>query len=83
MFAVFLSLIATVPTFADVRIVSSSGGEVRQYLRLFSLLRQSSERVVIDGPCFSTCTLVLSTIPRHRICVTPRPFWASTPQLID
>jgi hypothetical protein len=44
MFAVFLSLIATVPTFADVRIVSSSGGEVRQYLRLFSLLRQSSER---------------------------------------
>jgi hypothetical protein len=27
---------------------------------------------VIDGPCFSACTLVLISIPRSRICVTRR-----------
>jgi hypothetical protein len=35
-------------------------------------VRKSGERVVIDGPCLSTCTLVLSTLPRDRICVTRR-----------
>lgn len=72
MFAVVVSLIAMVSAFAEVRILSSSGGMVGQYLRLFSVLRQSGERVVIDGPCFSACTLVLSTIPRNRICATQR-----------
>src|SRR5262252_1535665 len=28
--------------------------------------------VIIDGPCLSACTLVLSTIPHNRICVTRR-----------
>jgi hypothetical protein len=84
MFAVVLSLIAMAPAFAEVRIRSSSGGEVGQYLKLFSLLRQSGERIVIDGPCFSACTLVLSTIPRNRICVTPRAVLGfHAPQLID
>jgi hypothetical protein len=32
----------------------------------------SGERVVIDGPCMSACTLVLSIVPRERICVTRR-----------
>jgi hypothetical protein len=36
------------------------------------MVRESGQRVVIDGPCFSACTLVLSTVPRSRICVTPR-----------
>jgi hypothetical protein len=27
---------------------------------------------VIDGPCLSACTLVLSTLPRNRICTTSR-----------
>jgi hypothetical protein len=35
-------------------------------------VRQTGQRVVIDGPCLSACTLVLSTIPRNRICVTRR-----------
>ena len=28
--------------------------------------------MIIYGPCLSACTLVLSTIPRNRICVTRR-----------
>jgi hypothetical protein len=27
---------------------------------------------VIDGPCLSACTLVLSVVPNERICVTRR-----------
>jgi len=65
-------LMGWTPSLADVRILSSPGGEVGQYLRLFALLGQSGERIVIDGPCLSACTLVLSTIPHDRICVTRR-----------
>jgi hypothetical protein len=57
---------------ADVRILSSPGGAVDAYLAAFARVRHSGERVVIDGPCLSACTLVLSTIPRNRICVTRR-----------
>ena len=32
----------------------------------------SGEKVIIDGPCLSACTLVLSTVPSNRICVTKR-----------
>ena len=69
--ALFL-LAALVPAFAEVRILSSPGGAVTQYLRLFAAVRASGERVVIDGPCLSACTLLLSTIPNNRICVTRR-----------
>jgi hypothetical protein len=69
---VALALGAAVPASADVRILASPGGEVESFLRLFAVLRESGERIIIDGPCYSACTLVLSTIPRERICVTRR-----------
>ena len=47
--AAILSLAACFPASADVRIVASSGGEVTEYLRLFALLRQSGERIVIGN----------------------------------
>jgi hypothetical protein len=61
-----------VPARAEVRILSSPGGQVGPFLDLFEQLRQSGERVVIDGPCLSACTLVLSMVPSERICVTRR-----------
>ncbi len=67
---VLVIVLAVVPARADVRILSSSGGAVSDYFALFARVRQSGERVIIDGPCLSACTLVLSTIPRNRICVT-------------
>jgi hypothetical protein len=67
-----LLLVSVVAARADLRIVSSLGGEVGSYLRLFAMVRQSGERVIIDGLCLSACTLVLSTVPQDRICVTPR-----------
>src|SRR3981189_299975 len=60
------------PGAAEVRILASPGGQVGPFLDLFDRVRESGERVVIDGPCLSACTLVLSTVPSERICVTRR-----------
>ena len=63
---------AILPARAEIRILASPGGAVGPFLELFDRVRQSGERVVIDGPCLSACTLVLMTIPEERICVTRR-----------
>jgi hypothetical protein len=60
------------PAHAEVRILASPGGAVAPFLELFERVRASGERVVIDGPCLSACTLVLSMVPDERICVTRR-----------
>ena len=60
------------PARAEVRILASPGGQVGPFLDLFERVRDSGERVVIDGPCLSACTLVLSMVPGERICVTRR-----------
>src|SRR6202051_3441575 len=63
---------ASPPARAEVRILASPGGQVGPFLDLFEQVRASGERVVIDGPCLSACTLVLSMVPSGRICVTRR-----------
>jgi hypothetical protein len=65
-------LLAATPAFAEIRIIQSPGGQVGPFLELFERVRESGERVVIDGPCLSACTLVLSLVPGERICVTRR-----------
>src|SRR5512134_27158 len=63
---------AMTPARAEIRILASPGGQVGPFLDLFDRVRESGERVVIDGPCLSACTLVLMTVPEERICVTRR-----------
>jgi hypothetical protein len=63
---------AIMPAQAEVRILASPGGQVGPFIELFDRVRESGERVVIDGPCLSACTLVLMTVPNERICVTRR-----------
>jgi hypothetical protein len=70
--AALFFLVGFNPALGEVQIEASTGGEVSHYLELFAVLRQSGERIVIDGPCYSACTLVLSTIPHNRVCVTRR-----------
>jgi hypothetical protein len=69
--AVMMALSAG-PAAADMRIEASAGGRIGDYLDLFASVARSGERVVIDGPCLSACTLVLSLVPRERICITRR-----------
>jgi hypothetical protein len=48
------------------------GGQIGPYLETLVALRSSGEKVIIDGPCLSACTMILGVIPRERICVTSR-----------
>jgi hypothetical protein len=70
--AAILFLVGQASALAEVRILASPGGDAVAYLKLFSHLNQSGERIVIDGPCLSACTLLLTEIPRSRVCVTSR-----------
>jgi hypothetical protein len=65
-------VLVAAPARAEIRIMASPGGQVGPFLDLFEQVRRSGERVVIDGPCLSACTLVLSIVPNDRICVTRR-----------
>jgi hypothetical protein len=81
--AVFL-LVGLAPALADVRILASPGGDVVQFLKLFEILKHSGERIIIDGPCYSACTLVLTEIPRNHICVTSRAVLGfHAPRVVD
>ena len=59
------------PSLAVTRIRDDTGGSLGEYLLRFTRIRDSGERVIIDGSCFSACTLV-TIIPKERICVTER-----------
>jgi hypothetical protein len=67
-----LYALAATPARAEIRIFGSPGGQVGPFIDLFDKVRATGERVVIDGPCLSACTLVLSVVPNERICVTRR-----------
>ena len=61
--------------------LSSPGGQVGPFLDLFEGVRKTGDRVVIDGPCLSACTLVLSMVPNNRICVLAGQYWGFTPRV--
>ena len=67
-----LAIMGVTSASATVRIDGDPGGRIGTYMMQYMLLRDSGQNVVIDGPCMSACTLVLSLIPRGRICVTDR-----------
>ena len=67
-----LAALTVTTVHATVRIVSDPGGQIGPYLENLQALRNSGERVIIDGPCLSACTMVLGVIPHERICVTSR-----------
>lgn len=58
------------PALAE-RISDDAGGLITTYVQKFNGVRDSGERIVVDGRCLSACTLVLALVPRDRICVTP------------
>ena len=70
--SVFVTLLLTCTASADVRIVNDPGGEISSYVLTFKKMRAAGERVVIDGPCLSACTLLTGIVPHNRVCVTKR-----------
>ena len=55
---------------ATSRIADDYGGQIGPYLAKFEALKNSGERVEIDGLCASACTMLFGIIPHNRICVT-------------
>src|SRR5262245_53709716 len=70
--AILLFVLSTSVAAADYRITRDHGGFVEDYKTRYAKIRDSDERVIIDGVCNSACTLVLGIVPLSRICVTPR-----------
>ena len=67
---VVLTALSITSADASVRITDDMGGLMTQYASRFESVRASGERVVIDGPCFSACTMLLGMLPREQVCVT-------------
>src|SRR5690349_9352693 len=57
---------------ATVRIRDDMGGSLTEYESRFASMQRSGERVVIDGACYSACTMLLGMFSRDRVCVTPK-----------
>ena len=69
--AIASALITSVAS-AEMRVTNDPGGEITSYVTKFENLRASGERLVIDGPCLSACTLFTAFLPRQQVCITPR-----------
>ena len=69
--ALAVALVTTAAS-AEIRITNDPGGEITAYLRKFYDMRDTGERLVVDGPCLSACTLFTALLPRQQVCVTPR-----------
>jgi hypothetical protein len=52
-------------SFADQR-----GGDVEEFAARYAAIRAEGQKVIIDGPCISACTIVAS-LPRDQVCITP------------
>jgi hypothetical protein len=65
-------VLASSSAMAEYRITRDLGGSVQDHKEKFAAVRDSGQRVVIDGACDSACTLVLGIVPLSRICVTER-----------
>jgi hypothetical protein len=61
---------------ADVRIRSSPGGEVGTYLKLSALVRESGERIIIDGPCLSAARWCSASFHAVALALHPGQLWA-------
>jgi hypothetical protein len=70
--AALASVVVSSAASADVRVTNDTGGEITTYLNRYEGMRATGERLVIDGPCLSACTLFTAFIPRDRVCVTRR-----------
>lgn len=60
------------PCDAAIRIEDDMGGSLGAYYIKFSNIRKSGQHVIIDGDCFSACTIVTGMVAHQNICITPR-----------
>lgn len=52
------------------RVTWHPGGVISEWYIKYTEDRGRNKRYIIDGTCISACTLILATIPEHRVCAT-------------
>ena len=57
---------------ADVRMSVTRGARFPRMSRNSPRSAYSGQRIVVDGPCLSACTLFTGIVPRDRVCITRR-----------
>lgn len=67
-----LLALVSVPANAKVIIKEDLGGAIVNYIKKYSDLRDSGEKLVIAGDCASSCTLFLGILPKSQYCVAPK-----------
>src|SRR3974390_2985434 len=68
--AALISTWTALPGSAAVVLSDDIGGKMEEYNSKFQQLRRSGEAVVIDGKCYSACTMILGLLPPNRVCAT-------------
>jgi hypothetical protein len=66
--AALTGILAGAEASAAVRIADVTGGQIGSYFEKYSAMRRSGEKVVVDEPCVSACTMVLGLVPHARLC---------------
>jgi hypothetical protein len=66
-----LMLTAAVMPSRALVINDDEGGVIVDFIKLYSDIRDTGEKIVVDGECDSSCTLFLGLVPKQNYCVTP------------
>jgi hypothetical protein len=61
---------------ATTVITYNSGGVVEEFWVEIQSHEMRGEKIVVDGPCYSACTLTLMLAKKGLMCATPRAFFA-------
>jgi hypothetical protein len=61
---------------AEVVIRNDAGGDILRYVAKYLYLQFRGERVIVDGKCFSACTLALGLLSKDQRCFTSRAQFA-------
>src|SRR5438128_10733540 len=57
---------------AEVVHGNDEGGLLGEYVEKYEAMAASGNRLVVNGPCYSACTLALGMV---EVCATPRAFF--------
>jgi hypothetical protein len=52
-------------------ITNDPGGVIDEFIEKYRTLRETNAKIIVDGPCYSACTLVLALVPKENVCITP------------
>ncbi len=63
-------VIASPPIIIGHSLDDHDGGDIEVFAEKYERIKKSGRKVVIDGLCFSACTIVAS-LPKDQVCVTP------------